>query len=310
MGLRLSMESGLRQEQEMDLKQTMTMRLELGHHIGEFEHQIIDKTEFIDIDINSEDSIYHVDMLGGLIVRNSEEEDSLLGGIVRNNNESIKDIEKIVVESFDFQEIDFDLGTKRNVDLVTLIHDGGQKFIMTVSIDKIVRENIKDSPSYKEAEVLRNADPSTAWSVQKYFGYHTIHYADYDETKGLVCKEFLPGQMVANLTNDIERAVEEYGEGTMKNTARAIGKMLANALDEFGGIPIDSNTLNIIVLETESGEITARYCDVEGIQQDDKGMRHELQLLMKEFGMFGAEILQSLKENSQRSQEIIERISI
>lgn len=53
----------------------------------------------------------------------------------------------------------------------------------------------------------------------------------------------------------------------------------------------------------------ARYCDVEGIQKEDTEMRHELQLLIKEFGQFGPALLESLKEHSKRSREIIERIS-
>lgn len=278
----------------MDLRQSLQLnsslqlvqqlRQELGKTLGKFEGQILDMVEFVDIDLDEPQSQYHLDMLRTLLVRESEEQNSLLGDVVAKRGLTEKEIQKITVESYKMEDLGFDIGTKRNVDLVKLVFEDGKELIMTVSMDKAALSDLAFSPSTIEANTLGRVNNPSAWCVQQYFGYRVSE--DKEGKKGIVCKEYLPGHMLANYTFDVEMTVEQYGQETMIGIARAVGEMARNALDTLGGIPVDSNPYNIILYQTEEERLYTRYCDVEGIRADEKGIKHELGLLRQQFGSY------------------------
>jgi hypothetical protein len=220
-----------------------------------------------------------------------------LGQIVRENYINIKNVQKVMVESFELQDIDLDLGTKRNVDLVTLILKDESELSITVSIDKYPTHDIHQSPSFQESQALSNIDTSKAWAVQRFFGYKTIEDSVDGRFKGLICKEFVPGEVLGNVTADLEIAKETHSEDAIKKLAYAVGKMFANCLNELGGVPRDSNSLNIIIVNSNLENPVTRFCDVEDVRRDDAGIRLELRLMVTEFGEFGREVVRGIKDN-------------
>lgn len=295
MGMRLDM------SQHLEQKILLSLIEKLEQRIGIFEKQILEKAEFVDIDLEGEASQYHVDMLESLVVRELEDQDSLIACVVKSKHKTIADIEKLIVESFSLGDISFDIGTKRNVDVVTLIFSGDQSFTMTVSLDKERVIDMKDSPSFKESEILQNIDSDKTWAVQKYFGSIEVVDVDTGGKRFLICKEFLDGQMLGNFTTDLHNSEELYGKHNMERLAYATGKAVANILTELGGVPLDSNPLNLIVLGVvDSEEITVRYCDVEELRTDKAGINKEIVLIGKSFGYLADHFKRGIKENCKQ----------
>lgn len=287
----------MRLTQRMELSQRLLLELqqELALKLGQFEKQILDKVKLPDIDLDDDDSQYHIDMLRALVVR-GEDEQSLLGRITAEAGMTEKDIQRIRVESFRQEDVSFDIGTQRNVDLVTLEIEGGKEAVMTVSMDREEVEDIVDSPSYSEYEAISDVDSEKSWCVQDVYGFTEVESAE--GVRGLICKEFLPGQMLEDILIEAQVDPESVREGLIETLAAQAGRMIANALQELGGVPTDSNGLNIIVPIAEITDKTRlRYCDVEDIRTDAKGLKHEITLLKKQFGKFGDAFMQAIREH-------------
>ncbi|OGI94141.1 hypothetical protein A3A07_00890 [Candidatus Nomurabacteria bacterium RIFCSPLOWO2_01_FULL_41_52] len=303
MGMGMGPRQSLRQEQKLTQTQILEQRIsarlliELRQDVGKFEKQILKKVEFVGIDPEEPESQYHYEVLGTLVLRASEDRESLLGQIVRENYIDIEDVQKVMVESFELQDIDLDLGTKRNVDLITLVLKDEKEFSVTVSIDKHATHDIHQSPSFQESQALSNIDTGKAWAVQRFLGYKTIEDSVDGKFKGLICKEFIPGEVLGNVTADIELSKETHGEAAMKKLAYAVGKMFANCLNEFGGVPRDSNSLNIIIVNSNLENPVTRFCDVEEVRRDEAGIKLELRLMVAEFEEFGNEVTRGIKDN-------------
>ena len=293
----LRQEPKLTQTQILEQRISARLRMEFRHDVGKFEKQILKKVEFVGIDPEDHEAQYHYEILGTLVMRGVEDKESLLGQIVRKNFINIKDVQKVMVESFELQDIDLDLGTKRNVDLITLVLKNKNELSITVSIDKYAHDNIEQSPSFQESQALSGIDTSKAWAVQRFFGYKTIEDSVDGRFKGFICKEFIPGEVLGNVTADIEMAKETHTEEAVKKLAYAVGKMFANCLNEFGGVPRDSNSLNIIIVNSNLEDPVTRFCDVEDVRKDDAGIRLELRLMVAEFGEFGREVVRGIKDN-------------
>lgn len=296
MGPRPSQKLERNQEQKILLK----LSQELKRHIGKFEKQILEKTEFFDINFDTESSKYHIEMLRSVVMKESKDEDSVIAQVVKIHNKNIDDIEKVIVESFSLGDMSFDIGTKRNVDLLTIVFNGGEYLAITVSLDKETFEDITESPSFQEAEILKNIDSSKVWSLQKYFA--SIEVKDKNGQKRFLnCKEFLEGQMLGNFMADLVFFEIQYGRSRMEELAYATGKAFANTLTELNGVPSDSNPLNLIVKGLEPGgeEIVVRYCDVEELVVDQAGIDHEVRLIHKAFGWFGDYFKKGISENYQ-----------
>ena len=207
-----------------------------------------------------------------------------------------KPIERIIVENFQASDVSLDVGTKRDVDKFVVKFEGGAEMVMTVSLDKQSVAKKYQSPSLQETSVLEKVrHHDIAWSVQRWLGSTFIE--DKDGTRGLICKEFIPGFMLANYTSDVAMAIDAYGLEAMRQLAYAVGRMVANVLVTLGGIPIDSNGLNIIVTEDSDGSPRTRYCDVEMLRTSKKDIKKEIGLIKRELAELGAEFVKGLKKN-------------
>ncbi|MEK7583859.1 MAG: hypothetical protein AAB490_01325 [Patescibacteria group bacterium] len=284
---KLGMSLELRQAQLLKLEQRLRLKT------GKFEKQILERVELIDI--NLDESPYHTDMLGALIVRDSEKKKSLLGRIVEESKLSDKPIQKIIVERFSMEDISLDIGTKRNVDVITIVFEDDKELTLTVSLDKEAVDSIEKSPSYQEAQTLQRKGTADTWAVQKYYGMEKV-----EDSKGVrvaICKEFLDGPMLANTTTAIDPYMSEQEQAKTKRLAYATGRMVANTLTHLGGIPKDSNPLNIIILHGDADDEHTRYCDVEEIVTDEEGIRNELDRLKNEFQEYGGELFRGINEH-------------
>ncbi len=197
----------------------------------------------------------------------------------------------MVVESFDQADISFSIGTKRNVDRVYIILKDGREAVMTVSLDIDSYQRIEDSPSYQEKTVLEKNNFERAWSVQRYYGGKTV-LLENKRKKFLICKEFLHGSMLANYLDD------EGDEQLKMDTAVATGKMIANTLTKLNGIVVDSNPLNIIIIEND-GKMLARYCDVERIECDPRSIALEVKRLGADFKGQETTLVNSIRQHYQ-----------
>ncbi|OGY91288.1 MAG: hypothetical protein A3B31_00845 [Candidatus Komeilibacteria bacterium RIFCSPLOWO2_01_FULL_53_11] len=279
----------------LELRQAQLIKLEqrLSQKTGKFEKQLLKKIELIDIDLD--ESPYHVDMLGVLVVRESEEKKSLIGSIVEKSELSDKPIQKIIVERFSMEDISLDIGTKRNVDVITIVFEDGKELTLTVSLDKEAVDSIEKSPSYQEAQTLRQKGAGDTWAVQKYYGMEKVE--DKEGLRVAICKEFLDGPMLANATTAIDPYMSEEEQARAKRLAYATGRMVANTLTQLGGVPKDSNPLNIIIIREDTADEHTRYCDVEGIVTDEEGIRSELDRLKNEFKEYGGELFRGINEH-------------
>jgi hypothetical protein len=287
-----------RLEQEQALKIRQKLELKLDQKIGEFEKQVLEKVKFVDINLG--DQPYHADMLGMLLVRESEDETSLLGSVVETQGLSEKDIQEIIVETYQMKDVSFDIGTRRNVDIVTIILEDGTEFSMTVSLDKEAYKSPLDSPTYKEHETLKDQENSNVPAFQKLYG-HT-NSEDGGGFRSLICKEYIPGTMLENITHEIDGLMEgDEGVVSLENqrsVADATGRMIGATLRETGGIPSDSNGFNIIINDSEEDPAhpySARYCDTEELRIEEKGIVHELRLLKSDFKSLETEFLKAVR---------------
>lgn len=280
----------------MSLEQRLTQSLEQRLGFGDFERDLYDMAEFVDIDIDDPENEYHRDMLLGVLKRSEETGTSLLGQILREQEDLTEDdIAKIVVEGFNFRDIDLDLGTKRNVDRISLVCKDMRTLEMTVSIDKEPAAEDATTPTLQETEVLSNVkEPLLTWSVQKWFG--TTTFRGEDGMHAIICKEYLPGTVLSALTHDLDMGVAQYGEEFVRQIAHAVGKMIANARAGLGGIPMDSNSFNIIIDTREDGSVVARYCDVEKVRTSQSEIAREISLIKQEFGKYAADVERGIKE--------------
>ena len=288
----------LEQKNKQDLKQSLIFNLscEIEQKLGKFEKQILEKVEFVDLALDLEESEYHIEMFKNLIMKESNDKDSLISLIVKSEYKNIVDIKKIIIESFTQGDTSFDLGMNRNVDLITIIFDDNQFFTTTISLDKEIFNDIKDSPSFKETQILKNIDSTKVWAVQKYLA--SIEINEKGKKKFLICKEYLEGQMLANIIVNLEISEQTYGRTNMEKLAYATGKTFSNILNELGGVPSDSNPLNLIVNDfMETKEIIVRYCDVEELRTKPIEIKHEINLMCNSFGSFAENFKKGISEN-------------
>lgn len=250
----------------------------------ELEKQIWSRTVFKDIDLKAPESSYHREMLRGLIYQRDHEEPSLIRKILTAKERGIGAIEEVVVEAIVAQDISFKVGTKRDVDRFTFRFQGGKEFEMTVSLDRYPYERTSDSASLAEAETLGRFGKGVK-VFQEFFGAGTIPCSG--GRKGLICKEYLPGEMLSDL---LARTQEE---SERVSAERAVVRMIQSAILEAKGLPVDSHGKNIILHTAQSKELAARFCDVEYLRQDYSGIQSEVERIACLFGKSADDFLKS-----------------
>lgn len=288
MGMGLELSQTLRPELAQHLVAKLEQRLKL--HVGNVERQLLAKVEFANVDFESPRSRYHLDMLGEFVMKEAEEQPSLASRVLLEHGYSAEQLEKIVIESFDQEDVSFDIGTKRNVDAAHLVLENGQSLTVSLSLDKRAVTNPADSPSLQEASALSVLNDEKMWSVQRYYGSSRVEKKD--KFRGFIVKEFLPGSMLGNYLSAGEGEIEP---DRLKRVAFATGQSFANSLERIHGLPKDANPMNLIVDEREDGTIVVRNCDVEGFVSDPAGIEHELKAIRASLGPYAADFDRGLQ---------------
>jgi len=81
--------------------------------------------------------------------------------------------------------------------------------------------------------------------------------------------------------------------------AYSIGQAVANILTELGGVPLDSNPLNLIVQGFEHGQISVRYCDIEELRTTPEAISKEIELIAEPLGQYASEFKRGIFEHYQ-----------
>ncbi len=282
--MRMSMRPELRQE----LAQQLVHRLELKlkFHVGNVEKQLLKLVEFPNVDFDDPRSRYHMEMLGEFVFKQQVEDRSLASEVLAAHGLTEDDLEKIVIESFDQEDISFDIGTKRNVDRAQMILADGRSVAVTLSFDKQGVNDPAASPSLREAAALKDVDVTKAWSVQRLYGSRDV--VKRGRHRGFVVKEYLDGSMLGNYFEyppppDSPQA-EQY-----RAIARATGQSFTNAIEQLGGVPHDANPLNLIVGEDADRNLLVRNCDVEAIERGPDSIKHEIRALGNALGPYASD---------------------
>ena len=278
----------IQQQQTINLLllQNLTLRM------GVFEQQIISNAEFVDgiqekleQSGNVENTMYYK-ILRSLIVRKSEKDISLVGEMALAAGICQGDVQKVIVEHFQMGELGYELGTKRYVVKIKLVLKGGKCMEASVSLDREATTEEEPSPSLEEAETLGDADPEKAWCLQRLLGYKVQPHGKKFLT--IIAKEFLRGRMIFALGFTASGMPSQLpkGDRILAQVAYAVGKAVRNALGELGGIPNDSNPMNIIAIHDDSNGVHARWCDAEGLARDKRSIEHEIRLLRESMGPY------------------------
>ncbi len=271
------------------------LRQELWQTLGTVERQILKKVDLKDFVPDDTSTAHHLDILRGLVSIDTELGTSLINHMLTETGLTVEDLERVIIERFTLEDLSFEIGSKRKVDRVILELVDKCVAVLTASLDIEPVSNIEASPSWQEARTLADVNFKKAWCVQECYGYATLE--DERGTRVLICKEFIPGQMLENFFVDFSTSLERHGAPYLQRVAYTVGKMVANALTELGGIPRDSTPMNIIIDEDTEGGIIARYCDVEDIRRDTRGISWELHLIASDLGAFAVDMERGIQEH-------------
>ncbi|MBI2984137.1 MAG: hypothetical protein HYY50_00725 [Candidatus Kerfeldbacteria bacterium] len=128
----------IRLEARLEQAQRLVQRLEqrLKMHVGHLERQLLKKVEYVNVDFEDPRSRYHVEMLGEFVFKESEGQPSFASQVLEANGVVEDQLEKVIIESFEQEDISLDVGTKRNVDRALLVLADGKTIAVTLSLDK------------------------------------------------------------------------------------------------------------------------------------------------------------------------------
>lgn len=253
------------------------------------EWKIIEGLELGNIDLAEEKNIYQLQLIKALLERTQH--GSMLKSVLTQMGE-LPSIAKIECRKMMVDDLGKNIGTKREVDLVTIIFKNGEKAEFTTSIDIASCYEDEETASEREAanlHLLRNRDVQ---GVQKLYGFRKIEvedpYSEDPKNKVVICKEYLEGEMLEGYIMDIDHTVEQIGEEAFRRIAYLTGYTMQEAVTKSGFVVKDSNPLNFIVGE-KNGEIFVRYCDADTISNDQRETAIEFRLLRPRFGKYAAD---------------------
>lgn len=262
----------------------------------ELEKSIWQHTQFKDIDIRDPNHRYHYDMLHGLIYQAEGEQSSLIRNILAHEDMLGSRLEHVIVEAVVVADISFNVGTKRNVDRFSFVFAGGKRIVMTVSLDREPADRASESASADEARTLSQLKQPVP-TFQAYFGSKTIPYESGKRT--IICKEYLPGLTLCEVIREHD-LLRDPGKAEMLSVVmRSVAMMVAITIRASKGMPVDSHFNNIIIAQTEAGEVSGRYCDVENLRTDHVGIRDEVFRCANIFGIHDQDFLGMVDEEME-----------
>lgn len=256
--------------------------LKHGISLTENDIELIKKIDFPNIDLNDPANQYHLDMIRALFQK--PENDGLphrlgknLYDVIDKMGLNLDQVRGIKVEIFKVEDISLDVGSRRDVDLVTLETDR-DTITFTVSLDKAPFRHVGESHSRQEANVLMSQNTSQGrWATQRCFGFVTVEING--RPHGSVLKEFLPGVMLSNHIQIIGSPEEDMYARDLCIIAFNHGRMIGNIIGTTGGFPIDMTPENVIVNDNDG--VTCRTCDLSSVETSGESWLKRLEIDIK-----------------------------
>lgn len=234
--------------------------------------ELIKKITLSGIDLNDPKNQYHLDMIRAMF-----QKEKMIYDVAGQLGIDFTGVRKIKVEVFKVANISMDIGTRRDVDLVTLETDRG-KINFTVSLDKEPYRHVGESHSRQEANILMSSNTSQGrWATQRCLGFTSVEING--QPHGAITKEFLPGVMLTGFTRVVGTPEEEMLAPHLRVVAFNHGRMVGNILQTTGGFPIDTTPENVIVND-EKG-VSCRTCDLNGVETTGNAWLKGLETDMK-----------------------------
>jgi hypothetical protein len=273
---------------EMSSLQIISELEKNGTQVTAVDIRLIRKIVFSDIDLDHPNSQYHLHLVRALFQKVERD------GVFHRKQKYIYDIaDQLGIRFSNVRQIKFDLrtvedishniGSRRDVDCITLVADDGKSFTFTVSLDKKPYRQIGESHSLQEADTLIPLNGSeNLWAVQKCYGATKVIIGS--GLHGIVFKEFLPGRMVSNFTNIVGSPFENEYRSDLPVVAFSHGRMIGNIFHSTGAFPIDMNPENVIIDDRDV--IICRTCDLNGLERDlERGLAF-LRIDIRDWGSF------------------------
>jgi len=250
--------------------------------------ELLKRLDLANIDLSGPRSQYHLDIIRALFQKPENDglphrRDTLLLDVADQLEVDVGRVRGIKVEVFRLEDISLDIGTRRDVDLVTLETDKGD-LTFTVSLDKDPHQVAGESHSRQEANTLMSSNTSQGrWATQRCYGYVTVRIGG--RPRGVIVKEFLPGVMLGTYTGYIGRPEEAVISESLRVLAFAHGRMIGNIIQTSGGFPVDMTPENVIVNEQDG--VTCRTCDLSGIDRNGANWLKSLGIDLKMWEKYG-----------------------
>lgn len=239
--------------------------------------ELIKKIALSGIDLSDPKNAYHLDMLRALF-----QKEKMIYDVAAQLGIDFTGVRKIKVQVFKVADISMDIGTRRDVDLVTLETDRGE-INFTISLDKEPYRHVGESHSRQEANILMSSNTSPGrWATQRGLGFTSVEINGRQH--GTSAKEFLPGVMLTGFTEMVGTSEEQMLAPDLRVIAFNHGRMVGNILQTTGGFPRDMTPENVIVND-ENG-VTCRTCDLNGVDPSGNSWLKSLETDMKMWEKF------------------------
>ena len=259
--------NGTHQMAPRETTQIEGMMIKRGLNLSDTDRALLWRTEILNCDPLNPDHAYHYEIIGALF--SPVQTDGLahtqrkyIYDILEKIGLPPEEINKIVIEgALLVDNISFDLGTRREVDRITVIDSSGKRYSFTASLDKEAHSGEGLTHSEEEFNTLLPIH-MLAWRVVQALYGICRKPVGASNHRAIIFKEYLEGVALGliyeNLTLEQKQAV-----------AAKVGEMLGRFYGLTDSAPGDMNNLNVIVNDTAEG-ISCRICDLSNTEKNKK----------------------------------------
>lgn len=251
--------------------------LKINKGVLEENKDLLNKINFINIDINSKEGEIHLKMLAALFDRKDDKSDIVLTKIINNIN--IKELERIDIKSegvidLDIENIDMGIGKNRRVDRIDCYLKDGRRHSFSFSADLFDIEDDLDSNTWLEKDTFDSDFAKDNLILQEFYIYLKKEFNG--KLKRFIAKEYLVGTNVADyLENHIKTKEDLYkfldvSEEMARSMAYLYNKGNTNLLSD---LKLENFIYNYI--DGDNYEYSARLCDHSGFY-DKKSRKNSI----------------------------------
>ncbi len=241
---------------------------------------LIEKTKFVNIDIDSNSNAIHIDMVASLLSR-QENGEIFLQNILKEINHEWNQIDEFLISTtkeITSESIDMDIGTNRRVDKFECVFSDGIKYLFTLSADLDNHNDKNDSNSFVEKEIFESPIAENNPWLQKYFGYSENEMSKHHYR--MIAKEYLPGKNIAQYCNELEE--KEELTSSFINVTCELGYSIGGLYRKMNGRLLEDLKLENIVYNDKNpngNNPACRICDNSGLYEDKPKIRSVSQIL-------------------------------